>query len=82
MQAHLVYQSGMANVCSGDAVTNVLRLYQGDYRGAENFAAGMVAAGATLSVWHCDTCGDIVSLVENWQEGPGELWAEKKRPVH
>ena len=88
----LVYQGGMANVFdvtrAGDvpelppfgrlpsAVRH--RLLQHAFAPCEWFAAGLVAAGVSVSVYHCDQAGDVVGLT--WSPGPGDLFADVKRP--
>jgi hypothetical protein len=64
-RAFLVYQAGIANVFSVSAFNlapygrNARRLYQGDFRGALNFARGLGAAGVTVRTAHCNEAGDI-----------------------
>lgn len=79
MNLALVYQSGIANVFSVDGATGrTTRLLQSDYHSCEMFAAGAIAAGAVCEVFHCDAAGDCQNTP--WQEGPGELWRQSKRP--
>jgi hypothetical protein len=63
--AFLVYQAGIANVFKVDCLNlcnygrEAKRLYQGDFRGAENFARGLKAAGVCVKAAACNQAGDI-----------------------
>lgn len=75
--AYLVYQVGIANVFIEEPGSGELvRRYQGDYRGAEMLAKGMELAGVRIHLYHCDEAGDI--RCRDWNEGPGDLWSEGK----
>ncbi len=73
----LVYQCGTANVFrfEGDMPIRVL---QHAYSPCEYYCAGAVAQGARLRVFHADVAGDCTNA--RWEDGPGDLWADKKRP--
>ena len=68
-RAVLVYQAGLANVFEVERFTrspegrNAIRHYQGDFRGAEMFARGLEAAGATVWVVACNRAGDVAGAV-------------------
>ena len=80
----LVYQCGIANlfdITRVDALgrdTGIVRVYQGDYRGAESIANGAILVGAKVIVWHSDVTGDCTQA--QWLQGAGDLWAESKNP--
>ncbi len=85
----LVYQVGIANVFraskpdSEGASWHYDRVRQSDYHSCESFCAGLIEAGATVSVWHHDVAGDVSDPHESWSEGPGDLWREyKSPPIH
>jgi hypothetical protein len=65
-RAMLVYQGGIANVFAVSAFNlapfgrHATRLYQGDFRHAENLAHGMGIAGATIRSAACNQAGDII----------------------
>ena len=71
----LVYQVGIANV-----FLNGTRVFQGDFRGAELIAQGLVLAGVSVKVHNCDIAGDCTASTARWTAGPGELWRDKKLP--
>jgi hypothetical protein len=72
----LVYQCGLANVFDGER-----RVLQHAYSVCETFCDGARAMGAAIEVKHCDKCGDVALFRAEWQDGPGDLWADKKRPA-
>lgn len=77
--AQLVYQVGIANVflSEGEGMDSKrTRVYQGDYRSAENISKGIRLAGVPVTVWHCDMAGDIA--LQDWLIGKGELWEASK----
>lgn len=64
IRAYVVYQAGIANVFQVEsfdlnANRDGKQIYQGDFRGAEHFARGMVAAGASVRSAHCNMAGDV-----------------------
>ena len=67
--AALVYQSGIANVFQVDSANladygrEAKRLKQGNFRGCEAFAQGLVAAGIKVYSAHCNKAGDIQGQV-------------------
>jgi hypothetical protein len=71
-RAFLVYQAGIANVFAveshnlADFGRDARRLYQGDFRGAENFARGLGAAGVIVHTAACNQAGDIIHA--RWSE--------------
>jgi hypothetical protein len=82
----LVYQAGIANVFAVDCHNlasfgrNAKRLYQGDFRGAENFARGMAAAGAIVRTAACNMAGDIIACT--WSEDlDAQPFSDNFRPV-
>lgn len=70
----LIYQAGIANVFAcrtanyGTFGRKAKRLYQGDFRGAEMFARGIVAGNekALIFTGHCNETGDVVD--QPWSE--------------
>lgn len=79
MRLILLYQVGIANLFACDDSGDV-RIYQGDYRGAEMMARGAQLADADIEVMHCDRAGDASLWRSEWQAGPGTLWEDKKHP--
>jgi len=84
----LVYQGGIANVFKcrtanyGTFGRNASRLYQGDFRGAEMFVRGIVAANDKALVFtaHCNKAGDIVE--QPWSEKLDEApFSESFHPI-
>lgn len=71
----LLYQCGIANVY----VPSLGRVYQGDYRTAENICRGILLAGKDVEIKHWDGAGDASLFRDAWGEGEGDLWAEQKR---
>lgn len=65
----LVYQAGIANVFQVESFNlqdfgrDALRVYQGDFRGAELFAIGAGRAGAVVMSFACNRAGDIAREV-------------------
>lgn len=64
-KAALVYQAGIANVFSVECFNlasygrEATRLYQGDFRSAEMFAAGLGTAGVVVRSLACNQTGDV-----------------------
>jgi hypothetical protein len=62
----LVYQAGIANLFQVEQFTlthegrGARRLYQGDFRSAENIAIGAKIAGAEVRTAGCNMAGDII----------------------
>ena len=82
----LVYQAGIANLFKVDSFNlsdygrNAERLYQGDFRTAENIAYGMGLMGATVHTAHCNQAGDISGA--RWSENlDAAPFSDKFRPV-
>lgn len=77
--AAIVYQVGIANLfdCTGHT-RPLARLAQADYGTIESMARGLIMAGASVLTYHSDTAGDVSAV--DWHPGPGDLWAEFKRP--
>jgi hypothetical protein len=75
-QYSLVYQVGIANVFDPKGK----RLRQADYRSCEMFCYGLIAAGMTVDVFHCDVASDCFDSKATWHKGPGDLWRENKHP--
>jgi hypothetical protein len=77
----LVYQVGIANVfrlgTEGEAETST-RVRQDAYKACEVFCAGLIEAGKTVLVFHCDQAGDVAN--GEWSGGAGDLWEDKKAP--
>ncbi len=74
-EVQLVYQVGIANLfAERDGV--LARVYQGDFRTAENMARGAKLMGASVRIWHCDQAGDIAN--RTWGSGRGEIFEESK----
>jgi hypothetical protein len=71
-RAVLVYQAGIANVFRvtsfnlSDYGRDAVRLYQGDFYGAQCFARGLGAAGFTVRSAHCNQAGNVVRAA--WSE--------------
>jgi len=71
-RAVLVYQAGIANVFEvtsfnlADYGRDAIRLYQGTFDGAANFAKGLEAAGIKVKTAACNQAGDIQSAL--WSE--------------
>lgn len=90
MRYALVYQCGIANVFqvtgdlpelpafAGKPDRHRRRVVQHAYSYCEIFCRGLIEGGHTVSAYHCDTVGDIISA--EWHDGPGELFGESKRP--
>lgn len=85
-RAFLVYQAGIANVFEVDCHNlsnfgrNARRLYQGDFRGAENFARGMGAAGTIVQTAACNMAGDISTF--EWSDDlDAQPFSDSFRPV-
>jgi hypothetical protein len=64
--AYLVYQVGIANVFAvnkGDRLKasgrHARRLVQGSFRDCEWYCRGLIAAGVTVRVAHCNQAGDV-----------------------
>jgi hypothetical protein len=72
----IVYQCGIANVFRPSGQ----RVYQGDFRTAEAMLRGAQLCGASVKVYHCDVAGDVATVEDQWQPGPGEMFGESKRP--
>jgi hypothetical protein len=86
-KAMLVYQAGIANVFQVDCFNlasfgrEAKRLYQGDFRGAVNFARGLGAAGVTVMTAHCNMAGDIID--RKWSDNLDEApFSDKFINVH
>lgn len=75
----LVYQCGIANVfeCLPEGRK---RVYQGSYQQGEDICRGILLAGVSVHVYHCDLAGDCD--LQPWQTGRGELFGRSKRPPH
>lgn len=90
----LVYQVGIANLFDAtgrepiryDAYDHkpqdcgIRRVCQSTYSVCEQMAAGLILAGATVIVCHCDVAGDC--MLFDWLPGAGDLWRDKKHPPH
>ena len=74
----IVYQCGLANVFRLDSAESRTRVLQGSYTECEAFSRGLVEAGATIHVAHCDRAGDIAEVP--WIGGAGDLWTAEKHP--
>ena len=84
----LVYQVGIANVFAcrtanyGTWGREAKRLYQGDFRGAEMFARGIVAGNSKALVFtgQCNQAGDIAG--QPWSEDlDAAPFSDKFRPI-
>ncbi len=84
----LIYQAGIANVFAcrtanyGTFGREAKRLYQGDFRGAEVFARGIVAGNAKALIFtgHCNKAGDIAE--QPWSEDLDEApFSEHFHPI-
>ena len=82
----LVYQAGIANVFRvtafnlADFGRDAARIYQGDFRTAENLARGAGLAGAVVRTAHCNQAGDIVAA--RWHEDlDAAPFSDSMRPV-
>jgi len=83
----LVYQGGLANLFEVNTFSLApvqpctrQRIYQGDFRSAENMAIGAKIAGAEVRTAGCNTAGDIAECV--WTYDLEELpFSEKFCPV-
>lgn len=87
MKAVLVYQAGLANVFEVACFNlssygrNAQRVYQGDFRGAENVAHGMGYAGAIVRTAACNQAGDIREAV--WTDDlEAQPFSTQFHPVH
>ena len=85
-KAMLVYQAGIANVFAVDAFNlaphgrNARRLYQGDFRGAEQLAQGLGLAGAVVRSAAANRAGDIANAT--WTDDlESQPFSDKHRPV-
>ena len=85
-RAFLVYQAGIANVFAveshnlADFGRDGRRIYQGDFRGAENFARGLGAAGVIVRTAACNQAGDIIAA--RWSEDlDAHPFSDSFRPV-
>jgi hypothetical protein len=75
----LVYQVGIANVFKYiHNRQSATRIVQHAYTYCETFAAGLLEAGCTVEVRHCDKAGDITS--QPWPVGRGEIFLDRKSP--
>jgi hypothetical protein len=86
MKAMLVYQAGIANVFTVQAFNlapdgrEARRVYQGDFRGAEQLARGMGIAGAIVRTAACNQAGDIVNAT--WSDDlDAQPFSDKFSPV-
>lgn len=75
MKAVLLYQVGIANV-----FIDGKRALQHAYSPCEWFCKGLIAAGASFEVKHCDVAGDVASFEDQWKDGKGTLWGDQKHP--
>ena len=78
--AYLVYQTGIANVFIETEEKGMVRMMQNDFSHCEAYACGLRDAGMTLSIWHCDKPGDILTRLADWQSGKGDIWSDSKFP--
>jgi hypothetical protein len=76
----LLYQVGIANVARMEVDGNARRVLQHAYRTCEDFSRGLIEAGCSVSVKHCDRAGDVLLFASEWRDGAGDLWSESKRP--
>jgi hypothetical protein len=88
----LVYQGPVANVFrlrgntdlpeyappADEYFPSCTRVLQHAYSCCEWFCAGLLSAGHTVAVYHCDEKGDCAKL--DWEAGKGELNAHGKHP--
>jgi hypothetical protein len=85
-RAMLVYQAGIANVFEVDCFNLnptgrvAKRLKQGDFRGCENFARGLRAAGVIVTTAHCNMPGDVADQLwsDDLSAAPFELNASPR----
>lgn len=79
-RATLVYQGGIANVFQEERGVARVRLYQGDFHGAEMFARGLRAAGVKVRTMVCNKAGDIAreTFSNNLYDAP---FSDKFSPV-
>jgi hypothetical protein len=73
MKITLLYQAGIANVFDGDT-----RVMQHAYKPCEDFVRGLMYADVPVSIKHWDGAGDALLFKSEWQDGAGDLWADKK----
>jgi hypothetical protein len=70
--AFLVYQAGIANVFAVERCTlrpegrQALRLFQGDFYGARQFALGLGAGGVKVRTAACNRAGDVAA--DEWTD--------------
>ena len=68
-RAFVVYQAGIANVFKVSCFNlsnygrEAVRVYQGDFRGAEMLARGLASAGVVVRSAACNMAGDIKDLL-------------------
>jgi len=86
LKAFLVYQAGIANVFTVEAFNlapygrDAVRVYQGDFRGAEHIAHGMAIAGAMVRTAACNQAGDIVDAT--WSDDlDAQPFSDRFHPV-
>ena len=82
----LVYQAGIANVFRvncfnlGPFGRDAMRIYQGDFRGAEMLALGMAMAGSIVQTLACNQAGDIQEA--QWSDDlEAQPFSDKFNPV-
>jgi hypothetical protein len=78
VQAHLVYQGGIANVFMQFGGKDIIRVLQEDFKSCEMFCRGVKIMGAEVLVWHCDEAGDVAGDVHSWLRGSGDLFLDSK----
>jgi len=71
-KAMLVYQAGIANVFEVNCFNlsnfgrDAVRIFQGDFYGAQKFASGLAIAGVIVRTAGCNMAGDIAC--QKWTE--------------
>lgn len=77
----LLYQCGLANVFRVDANPDKpQRVLQHAFTACEWFARGLIEAGHEVIVKHANVAGDAVLQLDRWEDGPGTMFEESKRP--
>ena len=70
-KAMLVYQAGIANIFNvkcfnlSEYGREAIRIYQGDFRSAENICKGLSLAGVPVRISFCNKAGDIINQTWN-----------------
>lgn len=75
MKYTLVYQNGIANVFDA----NFKRVLQHAFSSCEWFCRGLISAGHSVEVMHCDVLGDLLLVpLGQWRSGKGSQFDNAK----